>query len=297
MERLAEKLNGCEAAVEASTSGIFVYEYLSSRNLKVEMSNPHKMRLIAESEKKTDRTDAEVLADLLRTGMLPTCYVPPKEIRELRDIVRHRKVLVETVTVLKNKIRAILRREGVKCPFRDVLGKDAMKWLSEVEVSPIQKDAILKLLVTADLIEKDVIGDYGRRIYAAFQFNEQAKILDTIPGISYLSAITILAEIGDIKRFPSDEELASYAGLAPRIYQSGEVRRDKGLKHGDKILKSILIQDAHTTIKCSKRFRKYYLKKKRKRGHQKAIVAVARKMVEVIYHMLTRGETYQENYT
>ena len=108
------------------------------------------------------------------------------------------------------------------------------------------------------------IGDYDAKIKKAYKLSKPAQLLDTIPGISYYSAVHIASAIGDISRFPSDDELASYAGMVPRIYQSGNVRRDRGLKHGDKLLNWILIQDANVAVKASKRFRKYYLKKRRK---------------------------------
>ena len=112
--------------------------------------------------------------------------------------------------------------------------------------------------------------------------------------MSTYSAVHIASAIGDINRFPTDEKLASYAGLVPRIYQSGERRIDRGRKHGDKLLTWILIQDANVAVKVSKRFRKYYLKKRKRSIHQKAIIATARKMVEIIHIMLTRGESYCE---
>lgn len=105
-----------------------------------------------------------------------------------------------------------------------------------------------------------------------------------------------MSAIDDIKRFPSDQELASYAGLTPRIYQSGDRRIDKGLKHGDKLFNWILIQVTHAAVRTKKKtkLKTYYLKKLRKKGKQKAVVATARKMVEIMYCMLTRGETYRE---
>ena len=125
---------------------------------------------------------------------------------------------------------------------------------------------------------------------------QYTKLLDTIPGVGVYSAVHIASAIGDITRFPSDEELASYAGIVPRTYQSGGTRIDKGLKHGDKLLRWILVQDAYAAVRLSRRFRRLYMKSKRKKGPQKAIISVARKLVEIMYWMLTRGEPYNENY-
>jgi len=203
MDKLIKELGkNSEAAVEASTSGVFVHNYLADRNINIVMSNPHKVRLIAESEKKTDRNDAEILADLLRTNMLPACYIPPKEVREIRDIVRHRRALVETNTVIRNKIRAILTRDGICFPYDDILAKKSLKWLDNVEINKIQKTAISKFVWTALMIEEE-IKEYDTEIYSEYKSNKEAQLLDTIPGISYYSAVHIMSVIGDIKRFPS----------------------------------------------------------------------------------------------
>jgi len=296
LDNLIKKLQkDDEIVLEASTSGIFVYDYLVENNFSVKVANPYNLSLIYRSEKKTDRTDAEKLVDLLRTNMLPTSYIPSKESRQLRDIIRHRRSFVITNTIWKNKIRSILAREGISLDVTDILGDKALKLLEEVELGNVQKEAIDKILSIA-LYTETKIEEYDKELYSEFKTNKQAKLMDTIPGIDYYSAMHIMSAIVDIKRFPSDEQLASYAGLAPRISQSGEVAYTKGLMHGDGLLKWILIQNAHAAIRCSKRFRKLYLKKKRKNGSQRAIISVARKMIEIIYCMLTRGEEYREDY-
>lgn len=281
-------------AVEASTKGVFVYDYLHSKNIQIKVANPTKMRLIAESGKKTDREDASIIADYLRTNMLPLCYMPGKEEREVRDMVRHRKNLVSTRTMIKNKMRAILAREGIDLEYTDILGKKALLELQGMSMeNRIQKEALDGLTRIASVLS-DEIDDYDKKIDERFASSPGAQLLATIPGVGRYSAVHIMSAIGDVKRFPSDEELASYAGLTPKIFQSGDTRIDKGIRHGDKLLNWVLVQDANVAVKKKGKLRKYYLKQKRKKGHQKAIIAVARKMVEIMYCMLTRGETYRE---
>jgi len=280
-------------AVEASTKGIFVYDCLHSMNINIKVANPIKMRLIAESGKKTDREDASIIADYLRTNMLPLCYMPNKEDREIRDMVRHRKNMVNTRTVIKNKMRAILAREGIDLPYSDILGNKSLSELQNIEIGNVQKDALNKLGRVAEVLN-DEIDDYDKKISERFEDSKEAQLLVTVPGIGKYSAVHIMSAIGDIHRFPSDEELASYAGLTPKVFQSGSTRIDKGIRHGDKLLNWVLIQDAHAAVMRKGKLRKYYLKQKRKKGHQKAIVSTARKMVEIIYCMLTRGEVYKE---
>ena len=284
-------------AVEASTNGVFVYDCLAANNMTVQMVNPNKLREIAESEKKTDREDAKVIAKHLRMNDLPTCYVPDKRTREVRDIIRQRKCMVEMRTALKNKIRAILAREGIDLPYTDVLGDEALLELDSIGLeNKVQQEALHRLVHVAGVLTSE-IWDYDQKIEETYEVSKYTKLLDTIPGISHYSAVHIASSIADISRFPTHNELASYAGLAPIVRQSGERRRDGGLKRkSDKQLRWILIQDAHGAVKRKGKLRKYYLKKVRKKGEQDAIVAVARKLVKIIHHMLTKGEPYSENY-
>lgn len=292
---LVEKLCASdEIAVEASTHGIFVRDFLTRFGLRVELANPLAVKWIYASDKKTDKTDAEKLADLMRLGVLPVCYVPDERTRELRDVIRQRKALVEVNTSLKNKVRAILARQGLRLPFQDVLGVKAVKWLEQAEVKGVQKKALLKLVALGLRVKEDV-EDYDEDINREFECNKQAQLLATHPGIGRYASVHLLSAIGDVKRFPSDEELASYAGVAPRTWQSGNTTRVKGLKQGNELLKWILVQCAHAAIKSRNKYKRFYLKKIRgKKSKQKAIIAVARKMVEVIYCMLTRGEAYRK---
>lgn len=117
-------------AVEPSTKGIFVYDYLASKKMKVLLANAGRIRLIAESEKKTDREDASIIADLLRTKRLPTSHRASKDAEENRDLIRHRRSMVVARTMIKNKMRAILAREGIDIDHADILGNEA---ISEVE--------------------------------------------------------------------------------------------------------------------------------------------------------------------
>lgn len=296
MDRLVDAV-GCDSmfAVEASTKGVFVYDYLSQK-VHIVVANPHKIRLIAESEKKTDWEDAGILADLLRTNMLPLCYMPDKEVRQVRDLIRQRKSLVEIRTTIKNKIRAILAREGIEIPYRNIVGDLSLNALDGVRIdNEVQMEAVDRLIRLTSVLNDD-ISDYDAKVVAKYRISKEAQLIDTVPGISNYSAVHIMSAIGDIRRFSSDEQLVSYAGLAPKVYQSGETRIDRGLKHGDKLLNWILIQDANAAIRSSKKFRKYYLKVKRRKGHNVAIISVARKMTQVIYCMLTRGEPYSEDY-
>jgi len=287
-------------AVEASTKGIFVYDYLLSKKIDVKVANPNRMRIIAESEIKTDRNDAEILADFLRLNRLPVCNIPSGKDRDIRDLIVHRKSIVGMQTMVRNKIRAILSREGIDNPYTDVLGVESLEFLKETKLkSSVQKESLDKFVRLAGVMEKE-IEDYEGKIIERYKTSKEAQLLDTIPGIGPYSAVHIMSAICDIKNFLSDGHLASYAGVAPKTWQSGNIRRDKGVKKKvNKSLKWILLTDVQAAVKVKGKLRKYYLKMKKKygntkRGKHRAKVAVARKMVEIMYCMLTRGEPYKE---
>lgn len=288
---LASKLKGCEAVVESSCSGLNVYRHIS-KHASIVMAHPAKIRLITESGKKTDSNDAEILADLLRVGMLPLSYVPDDAIREQRDIVRHRKGLVNANVALKNRIRSILTREGLNCPYKRMLGAKSKKWLKDAPLTAMQKEAALQILSVSDMINSE-IKKLDKKIEEEFDASPEAKLIDTMPGISKLSAIVIMSEIGEIKRFRKPENLISYAGLAPRVYQSGQTLHMGKIKPGSRLLRSILVQDANAAIRGCKRFRKFYMKLKRKKNHNKAVIAVARKMLKILWFMLQRNTPFE----
>jgi transposase len=292
LEELAALLLGCKATVESSTSGQCVYERLSKLNVRIVMANPAKIRLISESDRKTDRNDAEILANLLRANLLPTCYVPDEKVRRQRDLVRERKSLVEMNVSFKNRIRAALAAQGLDCPYTNILGNDAQGWLENAELKQHVKEHIMQLLRLSNTFLKE-IQVLDALIAAEYGKMGEARLLDTIPGIAKNSAVAILSEIGDIRRFDSPKKLCSYAGLVPRIQQSGNTLHAGHVKHGNEMLKKTLVENAQIAAMRCKRFRKFYLKIKKKRGHQKAVVAVARKLATIIWYMLQRNEPFE----
>lgn len=292
LEGLAALLAGCKATVESSTAGLYVHECLSKRGIPIVMANPARIRLISESDKKTDNNDAEVLANLLRTNMLPTCYVPPAPVRKQRDLIRERKYLVQTNVAFKSRIRAALAANGLNCPYTNILGDDAQGWLETVETLPHVKEHIMQLLRLGNsfiaeirVLDTLIELEYGRM--------DEAYLLDTIPGIAKNSAVTIMSEIGDIHRFDSHKKLCSYAGLVPVVHQSGNVLYSGHAKHGNKMLKTTLVENASVAVMRPGRFRKFYQKIKKRKGHQKAILAVAHKMLTIIWFMLQRKKPFE----
>lgn len=296
-EFVSELPEESKVAIEASTSGIFVYECLDERGLEVHLAHPALVKPFAKRHVKTDKVDSRVLAHLLRLDYLPESYVPGKELRDLRTIVRHRASLVRLRTSVKNRVHALLTREGVQSPkVSDLFGKRGLKFLEDVKLHQPRRMALDNYLkVLEDLNER--IEDVESVMREKAEVTEEVKWLMSIPGIGFHNALLILSETGEIARFSKPQSFVCYAGLAPKVEQSGEqVRHGHINKHSNGFLRWALIQSARAAVRSStpNRFQRGYQKLKARRGDKVAIVATARHMAESVYWVLTKREDYKE---
>lgn len=281
-------------AMESCSCWEYIYDYLTDAGFtNVVLANPSKVRLIAVLKKKTDAFDAAILADLLRSNMLPTSYAPCKLIREQRQITRHRASLGRLKGIIKNKIHALLIKNGIKHEFSDVFGVEGIRYLQSLELTAIdryQMEQYLELIRHYNVQIKKT----ENRIEDFVAYTPQVKHLMTIPGVSFYSGLTIFGEIGNIQRFNSAKKLVAFAGLNPSVSQSGEkCYMGHIAKQGDKHLRWMLGQCANIAIMHDSILAKIYHKIKKRRGHNIAITAVARKMLCFIYVMLTHNMNYQ----
>lgn len=277
-----------DAVIEASYSWRPTYERLEEIGIQPKLAHPGEVEAIASSETKTDSIDARTLANLLRTGFIPEAWVPPRDIRELRDKTRVRAKLGDERSKMKAKIRAELEKYRIdldKNPFT----KSGMEKLREIGI-----ESVTHYLAVLETIENR-IEKLEEDFEELTEDYEEAELLMTIPGISHFSALLILAEIGDIDRFPDPEKLCSYAGLVPKVHQSGDHKRLGSIKKGrNKFLQWILIECIWIHIGCvDSQLTKYYRRKKKEKDSKRAAIATARKMLTVIYYMLNRGEKFR----
>jgi transposase len=208
-----------------------VVEEVEIVSVEVKLAHPLKTRIIAEAKIKTDATDSEALAHLLRADLLPTSYAPPKEIRELRELVRLRTYLVRERAKFKNKIRAELAKRGIRA-LKNPFAKRRGPALRELGIETVNH--CLDMIGALD----ERIRGVSRELNAKAMESEEAKLLMTIPGVGYFSALAILTEIGDILRFSDPEKLCSYAGLVPSVHQSGTTKYYGHItKQGSKMLR------------------------------------------------------------
>lgn len=269
----------------------YIYEILEEMNYEVKLANPSRTRAIAEARIKTDSVDASTLADLLRANLVAESYIPPKEVRRLREITRERRTFVKQTTQIKNKIHAILIKRGWKLP-RATLCKSSIIWIRD------KSEADDMLLHYLDLLEyhNGKLKFIESKIKEVADKNKEAQLLRTIPGIAEIRAVDIIAEIGEISRFPSTNKFCSYAGLVPSIKQSGNTLRFGGLiKQSSRSLKATLIEASWNIVRTkeSNPLQEFYKKLAKKKGKQKAICATARKLGCVIHAMLKNHEEFR----
>lgn len=280
-------------AVVESTGNLWIqiHDILEEFGIDVALSNPGKTRLIAEAKNKTDKVDAKILARLLRADMLFTCYVPGEEIRNRREFLRHRLNLVKMRTMVKNRIHSLLDKHTLKSPYNPWT-KKWVAWLREQDLG-FMDNAIIKGQLAILETFNEQIRVMEDKIAALAVDDPQVKLLMTMPGIGYFTASLLVAEIGDINRFSNDKKISSWAGLAPRISQSGEKTRIGRVGRGNKRVAALMVQSAHNARLHDARFQRAYKRVSRRGGKGKAIVAVAHEMIRIVYFMLRDNAPYR----
>jgi transposase len=282
-------------AVVESTGNLWIqiHDRLETRGFDVSLSNPYKTRLIAEAKVKTDKVDARTLAQLLRADMIPVCYVPGEETRSRRELLRHRVNLVKNRTAVKNRIHGLLDRHGLRMPGAYPFSAGNIAWLRGLSLG-FMDDAILG----SDLGLLEALNDQVERIESKIAAlaaeDESTRLLMTMTGVGYFTAMLILSEVGDIRRFRSEKAFASWMGLAPVVRQSGERTWVGGVpRRSNGRLKSALVECAQAAVRCDARFRGMHERVSRRRGAGCATVAVAHEMARIMYFMLSRNEPYR----
>ena len=287
------------AVMEATRNWPYFYDLLEGHVDRVELAHAKEVRSIATAAVKTDQIDATVLANLARMNYVPIAYAATKEIRDLRQHMRYREWLVDERRRLKNRVHAVLAGYNLASPVTDLFGRAGREWLADVMETELRSPAVVVMRKMLELIDRldEQIKELGKAIPIPKGFGFDIDVLTSMPGIGQLLAATILAEIGNIQRFSSPKALCSWAGLTPRVHQSGSVlRHGRITKEGSRYLRSAMVCAAITAIRVSPRWSRVYERIARRSGWRSAKVAVGRKMLSVIYFMLKRGERYQEEY-
>ena len=283
-----------EVAVEATCNTHAIAKLLESRVARVVVSNPQKTRVIAESKVKTDKVDAQVLAQLLAADFLPGVWLADEETHALRRQVARRANIVRQRTRLKNQVQAILHRNLVpRCPAADLFGLKGRAWLTEQELPADERQAVEALLRQLDFHGQElaIIDAQLSQIGLA---SDDVKRLMTIPGVDSTVALSIVAAVGDFGRFASPGQLVSYLGLNPRVKQSGGLPASHGriTKQGRAHARGMLVEAAWSAARIPGPLRAFFERVRSRRGMQIAIVATARKLTCLCWHLATKHEDY-----
>lgn len=273
----------------------YVYaDLLQNLGCDVHLAHPMKVKAIASARVKTDEIDASVLCDLLRGNLLPEAYFSSKEVRSWKEVVRHRASVLNLRRQTKNKIHATLHKQALEHPYTNLFGVTGTRWLKSLTLPEPFATNLQELLEVVSFLDKSVKAA-EERVKESVEHHPQAELLTTIPGISYVSALSIISEIGDIRRFPSAKKLCGYAGLVPSTYSSGgKTSHGRITKTGSKWLRYTMIEVAQHQQLCKKTpgLGSYYLKMKKRKGTNPATVATARKLLAVIWRMLTENRPF-----
>ena len=291
---LSQVPEGSKLAVEACSFDAWLSDLVEEHGIEVHLANPNKTRAIAEARIKTDELDAKTLAHLLRTDLLCESYHAPKELRQRRYLLRYRQCLVWYRTGIKQRIHALLGRLGIpSLPVTDLFGKRGMTWLNSLQLESHYQTALSGYLNLLEHIT-DMIKKAEGEIREEIKNDPDAELLKTIPGIGDLSAYLLVVEIGPIERFASAEKLSSYAGLVPRLHQSGQsLYLGRITKQGNKFIRWVLTEAGCTAVRKDPNLARFYQRIVQKKGAQKAQVAVARKLLTYVYHILKKKEPYK----
>ena len=275
---------------------------IESSGFRPQLVNARKAKLMMGSINKTDKLDNRGINRLQRTGTLPAVWIPPAEVRDRRDLPRTRMVLVGQRTQLKNRIHATLAKYGLSITeVKDNFGKRGRAILEQriTELPPHTRHTTECLLAQLDSLVGQIAA-LEQRIGEVIAARPETELLQSIPGVGPTLSVVIASEISKIERFHRPEQLASYAGVTPRVHSSGGKTRYGRLRPDvNRYLKFAFIEAANGAALHAKRHPERHLSRlyhriKRKKGHAKAIGAVARHMAEASFWMLTKGETYTE---
>ncbi len=263
---------------------------------RVLLAHAGKLRIIAESTRKTDKVDAFVLAEFLAKDMIPEAWPPTARVREHRALVRRRQKIQSRITSVKNTIRAILTRYN--SDRKNIFTRHG--WEVAKEFDLLAEDRWVMDDLWDELLEHRVrLRNINKRLMAfaaaAPALEAEARaVLSTMPGVGPVTVETVLAELGDWRRFGNADSVVAFAGLNPGVRSSDGKRYDMKLtKQGSPLLRWIMIQLAHRIKRSSARWRRVFEQISRRAGKKKATCAVARRLLLVMYAMLRDGQAYR----
>jgi transposase len=290
---------GLQAQVAVESVGFYHWFWNLVRPLvgKMILANPTALAPFRGRKAKTDRKDARLIAELLFQGRLPTAFVPSESIRTLRELLRHRHSLARALATERRHLGWIGLKNNLTGPTSWTSDR-AQKWLlaQEDKLSPAHRFAARQRLDHIVRLQRDVL-DAERLVAQTSQSDpallRQAALLQSVPGIGWLTAMTILVETGELTRFDHPDPLSAFAGLVPRVWQSGQSEAHGHIsKAGPPVLRWVLQQAAWAAIHHSERIRAKWVRLSKRAGSQRAALAIARQLLIYAWSVARRGEPF-----
>jgi transposase len=291
LELLGDPAGGeTHVALEATYGWEWLAELLEEAGYDLHLAHPLRTRAIAAARVKTDAIDARTLAQLLRAGMLPEAYVAPRELRDLRELLRHRATLTRMRSAVKNRVHAILAKHGILHQHADLFGKAGREFLAALELRDAPRRRLDSLIALIEDFDREIT-DTTREIEQRARDDDRVDVLTQIRGVGRYTALLIIAEIGDIDRFPTARHLCSWAGLAPTVRSSdGKARLGHISRQGSPALRWALVEAAQKITTGSGPLRDKFERIAKRRGRKIAKVAIAREILTLSYYGLRDGE-------
>jgi transposase len=280
--------------VEATGNATAVADVIKPYVGRIVIANPLQVRMIAHAKIKTDKIDATVLAKLYASNFLPEVWIPDAQTLALRRQVTRRNQIVQQRVRLKTTTQSILHAHLVpQCPHADLFGIRGRAWLAGQQLPVDEQEAIKRHLREYDRLSDD-LAVIERELAQAALASDDIKRLMTIPGIDMVVALGLAAAIGPVTRFKDPEKLVAYLGLNPTVRQSGQAHSYHGriTKQGRSHARGMLVEAAWQADRSPSPLRAFFRRIAARRGKHVAVVAVARKLAVIVWHLLTKKEDY-----
>jgi len=285
-----------QVVIESTTNAWHVYDLLSPLVERVVVANPIQVKQIAQARVKTDIRDTLILARLLAANLVPEVWVPPAHVREMRQLLSQRRQLVETHTQIVNRMHSVAHRHHLKHERGQRFNEKTTSWQKDKVLSGMEQFQLELEMENRAYIEKQIqrISREVTKMCHQKPWAQSMTYLMQLPGLGVITAMTVLAAIGDIHRFACAKHLASYSGLTPGWEQSGTKNRGKGVtKEGRKELRWAMVEVAQRAVKSDPVWKHRFQEMQKRMHRNQAIVAIARRLLELVWYVLTRRQPYR----
>jgi len=276
--------------VEATGNTWTFYDEVVALVARVEVANAGKIALIANTRVKTDKHDVMKLAKLSAAGLIPEVWVPPVHVRELRMLMSHRRRLVKVSTLVKNRMQSLLQRHHLAPPDGETFSQANRAWWANLDVSVTERLHLKHDLATLQQVEMQLaeVDAELNRLSTTEPWASQMPYLMQLPGLGLITALTVLAAIGDVTRFETAKQLVGYAGLGASVHDSGQTHRTGRItKTGRRDLRYVLVEAAWAAVEHHPYWKAEFARLTHRMDENKAVVAIARRLLVAIWHVLT----------